>query len=74
MQKKGVVVPLIRRDGKRCPGMRGLTFYSDLQLFRALLYLFPGVADEELRTIERALLGGMPVEGRANKEENTNGR
>lgn len=55
LRKAGYLKPLVRRDGKRTPNQRGLTFYSDMEVFKAIFYLFPGIADDEVAAMARAL-------------------
>lgn len=55
LRKDGYLKPLVRRDGKRTPNQRGLTFYSDREVFRAIFYLFPGIEDVEVEAMATAL-------------------
>jgi hypothetical protein len=53
--KKGIIKPLVRRDGKSCPLMRGLTFYTVLQIYKAINYLFQEIPQHEREAIGKAL-------------------
>ncbi len=55
LRKEGILTPLVRRDGKRCPRMKGLTFYSDYEVYKAIRYLFREMGQDQLDAIHRQL-------------------
>ncbi len=55
LRKEGILTPLVRRDGKRCPHLTGLTFYSDYEVYKAIRYLFREIPQDQLEAIHRQL-------------------
>ena len=56
LRNNGLLTPLQRRDGERIPSKGGLKFYSDREIFKAILFLFPDMVAEDVKAFEETLL------------------